>query len=123
MGWIEDQVLHRASKTGSGGCMNWMTRSGRAWSGYATVCLDGKTVTVNRLLWESTNGPIPKGMVVMHSCDNPPCVNLGHLSIGTHADNASDRVTRNRGRGATGPRYYKTKHPWFQWKMAKGASK
>jgi DNA invertase Pin-like site-specific DNA recombinase len=26
-------------------------------------------------------------MVVMHLCDNPPCVRLDHLRLGTHAEN------------------------------------
>lgn len=38
----------------------------------------------------------PKGMQVMHSCDNPPCVNPHHLSVGTNADNVRDKVSKNR---------------------------
>jgi len=37
-------------------------------------------------------------MMVLHSCDNPPCVNPGHLRIGTSTDNAADRAERRRGR-------------------------
>lgn len=37
-----------------------------------------------------------KGKLVLHSCDNPPCVNPKHLRIGTAKDNADDRDNRGR---------------------------
>jgi hypothetical protein len=37
-----------------------------------------------------------EGMLIRHSCDNPPCVNPAHLSVGTNADNAADMVSRER---------------------------
>lgn len=36
------------------------------------------------------------GLVIRHSCDNPPCVNPAHLSVGTKADNSADMVSRDR---------------------------
>lgn len=59
-------------------------------------------VLVHRLTWINTNGPIPKGMCVLHTCDNPPCVNLDHLFLGTQADNIADMVAKGRQRGAPG---------------------
>lgn len=43
-------------------------------------------------------GPIPRGGVVRHSCDNPECVNPAHLLVGTQLDNIQDRVKRGRTR-------------------------
>ena len=55
-----------------------------------------KDALAHRLLWELERGPIPHGMVVRHTCDNPPCCNPDHLEVGTHAENRADCVKRNR---------------------------
>ena len=41
------------------------------------------------------------GVVAMHSCDNPPCVNPAHLRRGSKADNAADMAAKGRGRGGS----------------------
>lgn len=49
-------------------------------------------------------GEIGEGMEVMHTCDNPPCVNPDHLLLGTAKDNAEDRTSKRRTRNQhTGP--------------------
>ena len=48
-------------------------------------------------------GPIPKGMFVLHHCDNPPCVRPDHLFLGTAADNTADMMSKGRGSYKTHP--------------------
>lgn len=77
------------------------------WGGYTTEFGYGMIGTVvgtmgytHRLAWELVNGPIPEGINVLHHCDNPPCCNAydteNHLFLGTHQDNADDKVAKGR---------------------------
>jgi DNA invertase Pin-like site-specific DNA recombinase len=51
---------------------------------------------IHRWVWEQINGPIPKGMVIMHTCDNPPCFLYDHLRLGTQAENMADMRAKGR---------------------------
>ena len=50
------------------------------------------------MAWTLANGQIPEDLQVMHSCDNPKCVNPSHLNIGTQTDNERDKVSKGRNR-------------------------
>ena len=47
---------------------------------------------------------IPDGMFVMHSCDNPSCVNPNHLSVGTPKENTHDAMNKGRLKKLATPR-------------------
>jgi len=80
---------------GSNACWNWTAFRDR--DGYGRFQIS-KTVcrTSHRVSWEMENGPIPDGLCVLHKCDNPSCVNVVHLFLGTRADNNADRKKKGR---------------------------
>ena len=76
-------------------CWNWT--GARTSFGHGVIGLPGKrTGRAHRVSWEMHNGPIPKGMFVLHHCDNPRCVRPDHLFLGTAADNHRDCVSKGR---------------------------
>lgn len=76
------------------GCWEWV--HAKTIEGYGHFGFFGKRGKAHRFSWELYNGKIPKGILVCHSCDNPSCVNPEHLWLGTDADNARDKVAKNR---------------------------
>lgn len=91
---LEAAFLKHSGSPNDDGCIEWggaLTRMG-----YPRFRRTGVDHLMHRYAWERVNGPIPDGLVVRHACDNPPCVNIEHLSIGTNADNTRDAIERDR---------------------------
>lgn len=64
--------------------------------GHGRLCVDYKIVRAHRFAWELYYGKIPDGLQINHKCNNPPCVNIAHLYLGTQQDNMDDMVKANR---------------------------
>jgi hypothetical protein len=81
------------------GCLLWTgTKDAH---GYGRITIGhgrpgGGRRLAHRVAYYLAKGPIPKGMLVRHLCHTPACVNPAHLAVGTHADNARDKVEAGR---------------------------
>ena len=74
-------------------CWIW---TGDLRHGYGRVTMNYRAISAHRASWEYHVGPVPDGMILLHTCDNPPCVNPEHLRIGTNQDNTDDMVAKGR---------------------------
>lgn len=104
---IEERLQSRLQTNEETGC--WEFQGNKYEFGYGQITLDGKSVRAHRLAYSLFVGEIPEGMIVCHTCDNPPCCNPDHLFLGTHADNSKDKT--NKGRQAKGTKLPFTKLP------------
>ena len=66
-------------------------------------------VLAHRFAWEQKHGAIADKEYILHNCDNPSCVNVNHLYLGSHKDNAQDRESRNRGNHVNGTKHGRSK--------------
>tara|TARA_R100001530_G_C4319841_1_gene155421 strand:+ start:2950 stop:3345 length:396 start_codon:yes stop_codon:yes gene_type:complete len=64
--------------------------------GYGHLTYKRKVYKAHRFAWTHAYGIIPKGMYVLHKCDNPPCVNPDHLYLGDQLDNVRDMDLKGR---------------------------
>ena len=66
--------------------------------GYGTIAADstGRLISTHRAAGILTYGPIPDGLHVLHTCDNPPCCNPAHLFLGTPQMNTDDMISKGR---------------------------
>lgn len=76
------------------GCWEWT--GARDGNGYGNLFDGEKMQKAHRLSHAIFIGPIPEKMLVMHSCDNPPCVNPKHLKAATYSENMQDASLKNR---------------------------
>ncbi len=91
----------QVKKTGS--CWLW---NGARFDkdGYGKYRYRMKEYRAHKYAWIDTKGPVPSGLVVCHTCDNPPCCNPKHLFLGTSKDNTADMIAKGRQVRTTPPK-------------------
>ena len=87
------RFFRKVRKTNS--CWEWTgavagnNKYGAFWDGE-------KVVRAHRFSYEIHKGMLQEGKIIMHSCDNPVCVNPDHLSVGTQSENMKDCAAKGR---------------------------
>lgn len=64
--------------------------------GYGVIKVAGRMRRAHRVAWEVAFGSIPAGLQVCHSCDNPRCIRVDHLLLGTQRANIQDMLAKGR---------------------------
>lgn len=91
---IHERFWEKVQINGPDECWPWI---GGRRHGYGFIKINNIAVVATRFSWSLANGcEVPKGLVVRHTCDNPPCVNPKHLLTGTQRDNTLDAMRRGR---------------------------
>ncbi len=88
----DEKFWDRVDKSGE--CWIWLGNTNA--TGYGVVKRNGKRLGVHRVSYQMALGAIPDGLWVLHTCDNPSCVNPSHLFVGTAQDNIRDMVQKDR---------------------------
>jgi hypothetical protein len=94
---LADRFWEKVDRRGPDDCWLWTKATNE--HGYGVMRPAGKrsgpTLKAHRVSLMLAGVDV-EGVLIRHSCDKPPCVNPAHLSVGTHADNAADMVSRER---------------------------
>ena len=73
----------------------WLWKASLNTYGYGCFWWNKKQHQSHRISWLIKYGA-GSDKLLLHSCDNPNCVNPDHLREGTQADNIKDKMIRNR---------------------------
>lgn len=103
----------RAEKSGGiDACWNWIAY--RDVDGYGRMRWDNRCAKANRIAYQLTFGDFPNELKVLHSCDNPACINPKHLFLGTQVENIQDMVRKGRRASTAGENGTNNKLTWAQ---------
>lgn len=94
-GATPDTFWERAQREGD--CLIWTW--GKDKDGYGKLKWGGRDERAHRVSYSLTHGPVPDGLMVLHRCHTPSCIEPDHLYAGDGSQNMADMALAKRGRG------------------------
>ena len=91
---LPDSFWSQVDSSEENACWIWTGYVNR--DGYGLFFYNGKTQRVHRLAITDAKGPIPPGILALHTCDIRCCVIPAHLYCGTQHENMQDMVQRGQ---------------------------
>jgi len=89
-------------------CWLWLGAK-KTKSGYGGFRVGGRSYRAHVLMYLLQGGVVNHGDCVLHSCDNPTCVNPKHLRSGTQIENIADMVSKGRNNSPSGEDHGRSK--------------
>ncbi len=96
---LKEKLWDRCVRNDATGCLLY---TGKLARGYGHIWHNGKGRQAHRLAWEDKKGPIPAGVLILHSCDVRNCVETEHLFTGDQQANMDDMMNKGRDRHREG---------------------
>lgn len=103
--WVDYVLIDRIRVKSEQECWEWT--GPKHEFGYGQICIGdygkvSRPLSLQKIVWSILFGQVPKGLIIRHKCDNPPCCNPFHLEPGTQMDNMHDKIRRGRANWALG---------------------
>lgn len=104
----EERFLRHVEKTD--GC--WLWTASKTKNGYGFFSWGGcRRIMAHRAAYKLFVGEVEDNLVVCHTCDNPSCVNPGHLFKATQKENIQDMFNKGREAGFESRSHPGESHP------------
>ena len=104
---FSEKFFSKTKLNPSTNCIEWQNAKDKF--GYGKIKYADGVRSTHRIAFELKYGPIPEDLCVLHKCDNPSCINVDHLFLGTRAENMADKVAK--GRQSKGPEQHRNRKP------------
>ena len=94
---LEERFWIKVDKRTEDECWNWTgAKNLKGYGGIGMGGKSGKYALAHRVSYQLANGDLTDEYLVLHSCDNPSCVNPKHLRKGTQSENIKEAFDKGR---------------------------